>query len=53
VVREKAKADASFWSFQPLAKVEPPVVANVPAGWDQNPIDRFVLAKMREHLYGP
>ncbi len=53
VLREKAKADASFWSFQPLANVEPPQIADAPPGWSDNPIDRFVLAKLREQGLEP
>ncbi|AMV37768.1 PSD1 and planctomycete cytochrome C domain-containing protein [Planctomyces sp. SH-PL62] len=41
------KADASFWSFQPLQDVAPPdpgAVAGSPwEGWARNPIDGFVL----------
>ena len=33
-----------FWSFQPIAKVEPPAVKE--AGWVKNDIDRFVLARL-------
>jgi len=43
VVPESAR---QFWSFQPLAKVEPPAVKN--EAWVRNPIDRFVLAKLEE-----
>jgi len=41
------KADASFWSFQPLGDPEPPdlaALAGTPwAHWARNPIDAFVL----------
>ncbi len=53
VLRTQAKADASFWSFQPLAQVEPPAVADAPPGWADNPLDRFVLAKLRERELSP
>lgn len=33
-----------FWSFQPLATVDPPQVRN--SAWCRTPIDGFVLAKM-------
>ena len=33
-----------FWSFQPLAGIEPPSVKN--AAWCRTPLDRFVLSKM-------
>ncbi len=37
--------DRDFWSFRPLVK--PPIPA-VKAGWDNNPIDRFLLAAMEK-----
>lgn len=40
VVREKSKADASWWSLQPLAVVQPPDRD------EPNPIDRFVFARL-------
>jgi hypothetical protein len=33
-----------FWSYQPLAKVQPPAVKN--EAWCRTPIDRFILAKL-------
>ncbi len=51
VVRERAKADRDWWSLRPLPKhAEPPKVSSAQTGadWSQNPIDRFVLAKLRE-----
>ncbi len=53
VLKEKAKADASFWSFQPLAKVEPPNVTDAPARWSTHPIDRFILTELRAHQLTP
>ena len=41
----------NYWAFQPVAHHEPPTVDN--ADWNQNPIDRFVLAKMQEHGLQP
>jgi len=35
-----------FWSFQKLRKAEPPAVKNI--AWVQNPIDRFILAKIEQ-----
>jgi len=46
VLKEKSKADASFWSFRPLASVTPPEVPSAPATWQMHPIDRFVFAAM-------
>jgi mono/diheme cytochrome c family protein len=48
IVREKPKADRTWWSLQPLAVSAPPVVAGAPDSWGKNPIDRFVLAKLNE-----
>jgi hypothetical protein len=33
-----------FWSFRPLAKVEPPAVKD--EAWCKTPVDRFLLAKL-------
>ena len=38
-------ADREFWSFQPLAKVEPP---KSDGAWAKNAIDEFVLARLGE-----
>ncbi|MDF1658391.1 MAG: PSD1 and planctomycete cytochrome C domain-containing protein [Verrucomicrobiales bacterium] len=43
VIFGKAK---DHWSFQPMKKVTPPKTAD-PA-WDENPIDQFVFAKLKE-----
>ncbi|MDB6138049.1 MAG: hypothetical protein JWO94_1121, partial [Verrucomicrobiaceae bacterium] len=48
VLKEKAKADKTFWSFLPLSKAAPPASPNVPEAWRGNPIDRFVYAKLAE-----
>jgi mono/diheme cytochrome c family protein len=44
-------ADRAFWSFRPLAKAEPPEVAD-PA-WCRTPVDRFVLAKLEASQIRP
>ncbi len=48
VLKEKAKADGSFWSFKPIAKVTPPVISDAPDAWKINPIDAFVFSKLEE-----
>ncbi len=48
VLKEKAKADGSFWSFKPIAKVTPPVIKDAPDAWKINPIDAFVFSKLKE-----
>ena len=39
------EADAEYWSFKRLSSVEPPDVAD--ASWCRNPIDHFILAKLK------
>ena len=39
-------ADRQFWSFQPLNRTAPPVIKN--DHWARNPIDRFILAKLKQ-----
>jgi hypothetical protein len=41
---EVTEEDRKFWSFQPLAAVAPPTVAD--EAWCRTPIDRFVLARL-------
>ncbi|WP_425613800.1 DUF1553 domain-containing protein [Anatilimnocola sp. NA78] len=53
VLKEKAKADGTFWSFQPIAKAAPPDAAAAPAAWKTNPIDRFVVQKLSENGLQP
>ncbi len=38
------------WAFAPIRKVEPPAD---PEGWSNNPIDRFLWAKQRQHGLTP
>lgn len=40
------------WAFQPLGQVEPPVMGS-DDGWATTPIDRFLLAAMREQGLEP
>ncbi len=53
LLKEKAKADATFWSFQPIAKVQPPVTNDSPEPWRVNPIDAFVWQKLKEKKLQP
>ncbi len=46
-----ARADASFWSFQPPKATRPPAVKNT--AWPANDIDRFILAKLEENKLTP
>ncbi|MFI4876111.1 MAG: DUF1553 domain-containing protein [Blastopirellula sp. JB062] len=53
IIREASKADRSWWSLQPLADVQPPEASSAPQSWRQNPIDRFVWAKLNENDLKP
>lgn len=53
VLKEKTRADGSFWSFQPLADAPPPVLADSPPAWTKNPLDAFVLAQLRQRNLEP
>jgi mono/diheme cytochrome c family protein len=51
---EAMRADkATWWSLQPLARVEPPRTKGIPPEWDESPIDRFVYAKLAENGLKP
>ncbi len=47
----QARADASFWSFQPPVAHAPPAVRD--KAWPVNDIDRFILAKLEENGLKP
>src|SRR6202042_2452178 len=52
--RDRSKVtdeDRKFWSFQPLAKADPPPVKN--EAWCLTPIDRFIEAKLEEKGFLP
>lgn len=53
VLQEAAKADAGFWSLQPVGNVAIPVASNAPPPWQVNPIDRFVFDKLAQHDLAP
>ncbi|MEX2579893.1 MAG: PSD1 and planctomycete cytochrome C domain-containing protein [Verrucomicrobiales bacterium] len=48
VIFEKA---SSHWAFQPVEAAEPPEVPK--AAWNENPVDRFLFAKLRESRLTP
>jgi hypothetical protein len=52
VVREKSKADRTWWSLQPLKVSEPPA-EDVPDEWKANPIDRYIFARLRANDLHP
>jgi hypothetical protein len=45
-----AVAAEEHWAFQPVKRVHPPPD---PTGWASNPVDAFVLARLREHGLRP
>jgi hypothetical protein len=53
VLRTPAKADRSWWAFQPLGDWKPPEVLDAPESWRANPIDRFVWQKLAEYHWQP
>ncbi|MBI1372119.1 MAG: DUF1553 domain-containing protein [Phycisphaera sp.] len=53
VVRERAKADRTWWSLQPLSDAEPPTTPGAPEAWTRNPIDKFIYAKLAEQHLTP
>lgn len=53
IVRERARADASWWSLQPIKSIEPPRAPGIPPAWADHPVDRFVYAKLREKNLTP
>jgi len=50
---EPSKADASWWSFQPLVDVTPPEVPQAPTAWQENPIDQFLFAALEAQNLAP
>ncbi|MCX6849652.1 MAG: DUF1553 domain-containing protein, partial [Verrucomicrobia bacterium] len=48
---KSARADASFWSFQPPKAAPVPVVKNT--AWPANDIDRFILAQLEANQLAP
>ncbi|MBT6493553.1 MAG: DUF1553 domain-containing protein, partial [Planctomycetaceae bacterium] len=44
--KEITQLDAQFWSLRPLRSVVPPAV--VDDHWSSNPIDKFILSKLRQ-----
>lgn len=44
--REITDADRGYWAFQPVKRVEPPVLEG--DSWSRTAIDRFIFAKLRD-----
>jgi mono/diheme cytochrome c family protein len=53
VLRERSKADARWWSLQPLAAGPLPDPAGIPEAWRGQAIDRFVYARLAENGLTP
>jgi len=47
-VSTETRAGYDWWSLQPLRNVAPPDSPGIPATWRDNPIDRFVYARLHE-----
>ena len=52
VIRERSKADRTWWSLQPLAVTEPQA-EDVPAEWSTNPVDRYIFAQLQASKLRP
>jgi hypothetical protein len=48
---EQGAVYEGHWAFLPLANEPPPTTKLV--GWDRNPVDRFILAKLEENGLAP
>jgi mono/diheme cytochrome c family protein len=52
--KEPEKKGAGWWSLKPIVKPAPPAVGLArPEDWARTPIDRFILAKLREKGLAP
>ena len=46
-----ARGAGTHWAFQPVRKIEPPVVRN--ESWPRNDIDQFILSRLEERGWTP
>jgi mono/diheme cytochrome c family protein len=53
IIAEAKRANKTWWSLQPLAKVEPPMAKGISSDWAKSPTDRFVFAKLAERDLQP
>ncbi len=49
----RPRANADWWSLQPLSAPEPPAPDGLPEAWAGSPIDRWVYAKLRQEGLDP
>ena len=47
VLQPDVESEKSWWSFQPPVAAGPPTIDDAPAAWRVNPIDAFILQKLR------
>lgn len=45
--------DSIWWSFRPIAPVDPPTPPAIPEAWRTHPIDRFLFARLAEEGLTP
>ncbi|MCA9057204.1 MAG: DUF1549 domain-containing protein, partial [Planctomycetaceae bacterium] len=53
VLHEQSQGDRSFWSFQAVASVNPPTISTEDTRWVRNPIDQFILQRLRQESLSP
>ena len=53
VLKDKALADADWWSLQPIVRPDVPRLEDEDQRRVRTPIDAFILAKLREHKLDP
>ena len=53
VLKEKVKRTSTWWSHQPVAKVQVPVITGEDAKWVRTPIDAFIIKTLREKKLSP
>jgi len=51
--KDQFQERARFWSFQPIARVTPPVANSGQLDWARNPLDRFIEATLAQHKLTP
>ena len=49
----ETRAGFDWWSIQPLEVIEPPLPDGLPDGWQKNPVDRFIFARLVEKNLTP
>ena len=53
ILKDNRRADASWWSLQPLSKAEPPLPLGIPDDWARHTIDRFIYDELARHHLKP